>query len=154
MCYLVQGCGKVVALRSGEASGGAAGAEHVSQEEALGDVTEGRGARALGSSSEGSLPSAAEAGVAEALVAMVQRAPGGQVPASQLCSELYQKCPDARALVQKHDGLKGFVATPVLEGKVKFVADQVRRFLCPDMLDRHWMRGSSVRVQTATMCIL
>ena len=53
---------------------------------------------------------------------MVQGAPGGQVPASQLCSELYQKCPDARALVQKHDGLKGFVATPVLEGKVKLNA--------------------------------
>ena len=144
MCHLVQGCGKVVALRSGEASGGAAGAEHVSQEKALGDVTEGRGARALGSPSEDSLPSAAEAGVAEALVAMVQGAPGGQVPAAQLCSKLYQKCPDARALVQKYDGLKGFVATPALEGKVKFVADQVRRFVCPDMLDRHWMRGSSV----------
>ena len=66
--------------------------------------------------------------MAEALVAMVQGAPGGQVPAAHLCSKLYQRCPDARALVQKFDGLKGFVATPALEGKVKFVADKVRRF--------------------------
>ena len=42
MCNLVQGCGKVVALRSGEASGRAAGAEHVRRGKALGNVTEGR----------------------------------------------------------------------------------------------------------------
>lgn len=72
------------------------------------------------------LPCAAEGQVAEALLALVRRAPEGQTPGAQLCSRLYCLCPDARAIVHAHHGLKGFIeGSELLKGRVCFVADQV-----------------------------
>ena len=68
---------------------------------------------------------AAALGLTDTLVALVEEAPDGQVPAAQLCSRLYSKCPEAKAVIQRHKGLKGFIAALPLEGKVKFVPDQV-----------------------------
>ena len=68
----------------------------------------------------------AEGQVAEALLALVRRAPEGQTPGAQLCSRLYCQCPDARAIVHAHHGLKGFIeGSELLKGRVCFVADQV-----------------------------
>jgi len=74
-------------------------------------------------------PQGAAAEVANALLALVEAAPDGQVAAAQLCSSLYRKSPDARAVVQQHKGLKGFLGTALLRGKVEFIADQVRKFV-------------------------
>jgi hypothetical protein len=111
----VQGCGKVVAKRS----------------VARGEVDDyDAGAAALGSSSEG--PSGAvdaDTRAAGVLVALVRAAPDGQMSAAQLCSRLYRKCPEARDIIQKSRGIKGFIKTNQLECKVEFVPDQVCKFV-------------------------
>jgi hypothetical protein len=71
----------------------------------------------------------AVAEVANALLALVEASPDGQVAAALLCSSLYRKSSYAKAVVQEHQGLKGFLAIALLQSKVKFVADQVRKFL-------------------------
>ena len=68
--------------------------------------------------------------VAEALLEVVRKAPGGQLPAARLCALLYQKCADAKAVVKEHGGIKGFVSAPRLQGLVHFVADQVCVQVC------------------------
>ena len=74
--------------------------------------------------------------MADTLLALVEEAPDGQVPAAHLCSRLYHRCPEAKAVIKKHRGLKGFIAALPLENKVKFVPDQVCqpafacRFVC------------------------
>ena len=64
--------------------------------------------------------------MADALVALVERGCGGPVSAASLCSDLYKRCSEAKAVLGRHGGLKGFIAnSPALEGKVKFVGDTV-----------------------------
>lgn len=68
----------------------------------------------------------ADTKTAEVLVALVRAAPDGQISAAQLCSRLYKKLPEAKDIIHKSKGIKGFIEGHQLECKVKFVADQVR----------------------------
>jgi hypothetical protein len=72
----------------------------------------------------------AEAQVAQALLALVHDAPGGQIPGPQLCSKLYRQRPDAKKILHAHQGLKGFIEGSELKGRVCFVADQVCEYAC------------------------
>ena len=71
------------------------------------------------------MPEGPSGKVADALLEVVRKAPGGQLPAARVCALLYQKCADAKAVVKEHGGIKGFVSVPRLQGLVHFVADQV-----------------------------
>jgi RNA recognition motif-containing protein len=66
-----------------------------------------------------------EAAVADALLEVLQDAPDGQILASQLCINLYKKCPDAKAILQEHGGAKSFIQIPRLKDAVCYIADQV-----------------------------
>ena len=72
----------------------------------------------------------AEAEVAQALLALVHDAPGGQIPGAQLCSKLYLQRPDAKKILHAHQGLRGFIEGSELNGRVCFVADQVCEYAC------------------------
>ena len=76
-----------------------------------------------------------------------QMAPHGQMPCAELSKQFYGRFPtNGHALVRdKYKGFKGLVMSPALEGKVKYVADQVCRFACTHLLNRNWIRRSGVR---------
>ena len=123
-----QGCGKVVATSTAKqdesAAGRASRGRSEDPKEASTELSKGLSIVSPDQTED------REAHVASALMALVEATPDGQAPAAQLCSNLYRTCPDARAVVQKRDGLKEFLASPWLEGKVKFVPDQVRLPAC------------------------
>ena len=64
-----------------------------------------------------------EAAVADALLEVLQDTPDGQILASQLCINLYKKCPDAKAILQAHGGAKRFIQIPRLRDAVCYIAD-------------------------------
>ena len=64
--------------------------------------------------------------VAEVLLHLVRKSPGGQMSAASLCSTVYKQCAGAKCvIVDKYHGLKGFVSSSVLNRHVGFVPDEV-----------------------------
>jgi len=97
--------------------------------------------RKLPSAKEAEAEAEAKVHVAQALLALVHDAPEGLITGAQLCSRLYRQCPEARAIVHAHQGLKGFIECSELEGKVCFIADQV--CVCAIAFERCGPLGSS-----------
>jgi len=72
-------------------------------------------------------PSSTEKEVADVLLDIVRQTPDGQISASQLCTALYEKCVDAKLVVQDCGGLKNFLKCSDLNRVVGFDADLVRQ---------------------------